>query len=104
LIVDNASIHTSNHVRDILYRVLDHWGIKLAYLPTYSPELNPVELVFSLAKRYIRHSPHRYNTLTFADLVQEAFSQVTNEKIQGFYHHCIHSTTPLDQQEFCNFT
>jgi len=69
-----------------------------------SPPLNPVELVFSLAKRYIRHSPHRYNTLTFADLVQEAFSQVTNEKIQGFYHHCIHSTTPLDQQEFCNFT
>lgn len=41
IILDNASIHKSKKVKRFLKR---HTNIHLLYLPTYSPEYNPVEL------------------------------------------------------------
>jgi transposase len=49
--VDNCSIH---HNR--AERVLDQFfwlsGVQYAFLPTYSPDLNPVENCFGQIKRY----------------------------------------------------
>ncbi|WP_408608819.1 transposase [Desulfogranum japonicum] len=47
IILDNASIHKSRKVKQYLER---HPRIKLFYLPTYSPEYNPVELFWKWIK------------------------------------------------------
>jgi len=47
LILDNASIHKSKYTRQYLQR----WTqIHLFYLPPYSPEYNPVELIWKWIK------------------------------------------------------
>ena len=40
LILDNASIHKSQHLRDIC----EEKGIQLEFLPPYSPDYNPVRI------------------------------------------------------------
>ena len=47
IILDNASIHKSKKVKGFLKR---HTNIHLLYLPTYSPEYNPVELFWKWLK------------------------------------------------------
>lgn len=47
IILDNTSIHKSKKVKNYLKR---HKQIHLFYLPTYSPEYNPVELFWKWLK------------------------------------------------------
>jgi len=47
IILDNASIHRSKKVKRYLRR---HENIHIFYLPTYSPEYNPVELFWKWIK------------------------------------------------------
>lgn len=54
LILDNASIHRSREVQDLCERT----GVKLEYLPPYSPDYNPIELVFNTLKAWIRRYYH----------------------------------------------
>jgi len=44
-------VHTSKAVRDRL----DELSIPYIFSPIYSPEYNPIEMVFSMAKRYIKN-------------------------------------------------
>lgn len=50
LVMDNASFH----FHDDLKRLCDEAGVRLEYLPTYSPDLNPIEAFFGDLKKYIR--------------------------------------------------
>jgi transposase len=54
LIMDNAPIHNNSYV-DVLKMLLEFFGVMLVFLPAYSPELNPCELVFSVIKNHIRN-------------------------------------------------
>ena len=47
--MDNASIH---HVEEVEH-LFETFGAKLVFLPPYSPDLNPVEGVFSQAKSIV---------------------------------------------------
>jgi|CXWL01.1.fsa_nt_gi transposase len=49
LVIDNASIHTANKVKEKLAE-WEEKGLYIYYLPTYSPELNIVEMVWRLVK------------------------------------------------------
>ena len=55
IVMDNAAIHRYEGGR-VLGEWLDSFGVTLIYLPTYSPELNPVELLFNKLKNIL----HRY--------------------------------------------
>jgi len=55
LVIDNASVHGEEESIDIFIDVLEANGVKLIYLPKYSPELNPCELVFNFIKRKIHY-------------------------------------------------
>ena len=48
VIMDNASIH---HVQNVIDLIEGQAGAKLIFLPPYSPDLNPVEQVFSTVKK-----------------------------------------------------
>jgi transposase len=55
VIVDNASIHKSKQVKAFLKK---HTDVKIYYLPPYSPEYNPVEIVWRLIKTAVLGARH----------------------------------------------
>jgi transposase len=55
LVVDNAAVYTGKDFAEVLDDILVFFQVRLAFLPAYSPELNPCELVFSLIKQDIRN-------------------------------------------------
>jgi len=50
LIIDNASFHKGGKIK----RLVESVGCRLLYLPTYSPDLNPIEHYWFLIKNKIR--------------------------------------------------
>ena len=46
LVMDNASIH----VHEIVVELCELYGVRVLYLPPYSPRYNPIELTFSILK------------------------------------------------------
>jgi transposase len=55
VVMDNLSSHKSDAVREIIEQA----GAELLFLPPYSPDLNPIEQVFSKLKRALRKSAKR---------------------------------------------
>jgi transposase len=50
LIMDNASFHQTEQIEQLC----DKAGVKLVYLPSYSPDLNPIEEFFAELKAFIK--------------------------------------------------
>lgn len=50
VLMDNLNIHKGQAVRDAIAKA----GAQAVYLPTYSPELNPIELLWADLKRDLR--------------------------------------------------
>ncbi|EFA79070.1 hypothetical protein PPL_08540 [Heterostelium album PN500] len=55
LIMDNATVHLGDDTHPIIVERLTNAGVDIRFLPAYSPELNPIELVFGYVKNYVRH-------------------------------------------------
>ena len=63
IVLDNASIHVAR-ARTMIRPFLHQFGIRYLFLPTYSPDLNPVEAAFMHIKEIIQSEP-------FSKLLQE---------------------------------
>jgi transposase len=85
-IVDNASIHFGSQTWQLLTALLRVYNVKLIFLPKYSPELNPCELVFAYVKKYIRSNrmPHFF----LYQLILQALTQLHYFSLLSFYEHC----------------
>lgn len=55
VVMDNLASHKVAGVRE----AIEEAGARVAYLPPYSPDLNPIELVFSKLKRLLRSAGER---------------------------------------------
>jgi transposase len=55
VVADNLGSHKGSRVRQALRKA----GIKLFFLPPYSPDLNPIEQLFSKLKRLLRKANER---------------------------------------------
>jgi transposase len=82
LLCDNAPIHKAAEITAHLDTALNAAGVRLIYIPKYSPELNPCELVFSKAKSELRY---RRGNQPFATEIMRAFSAVTARDLVRFY-------------------
>ena len=65
-ILDNSRIHYAEEIQEEIDDLLNAYGVTMVFLPTYSPELNPCELVFAQAKYWLRRN--RDGTLPFVFL------------------------------------
>nr|GAT52207.1 TPR domain protein [Mycena chlorophos] len=90
LVMDNCRIH---HVEEV-EAICDERGIKLVYLPPYSPDYNPIEQSFSFIKSYIRRNGQRFREIMkhgedgeAEGALYEAIAQVTEVEAQGFFRH-----------------
>ena len=82
LIMDRHPVHCAGEVRDFLRKN----QIDYLYLPPYSPELNPIEEVFSKIKNYIKkHKPRTLSALF--KIIKESLQIVTLKDIIGYFKH-----------------
>jgi transposase len=97
LIVDNAAIHCAADSRELLEIILEYFGVSLIFLPaySYSPELNPCELVFSVVKQHIRKFRDPNSDICFETL--KALATVSNQQLIPFYSHCIFPSVILPE-------
>lgn len=84
VVMDNCSIH---HVPEI-QRVIEDVGALLHFLPTYSPDLNPIEEAFSKVKSELKHVEDDMGTSDMETLLLAAFTSITPEDCQGWISHC----------------
>lgn len=83
VIMDNLSSHKSAEVE----RLINSAGAQLRYLPAYSPDLNPIENLFSKFKEALRSAAARtFDTLI--DAMSEALRSIELSDIRGWFGHC----------------
>jgi transposase len=63
LIMDNASFHHGERIEQMCHEA----GVKLLYLPPYSPDLNPIEEFFAELKAFIKKKWHEYESSPHQD-------------------------------------
>ena len=68
LILDNAPFHRKN----MIYDIADEYGFRVIFLPSYSPDLNPIEKLWANIKRKLRL--HMHNFSTFREALHHAFN------------------------------
>jgi len=87
LIVDNHSVHRSRAVKNYLDTI--DGRIKLFFLPSYSPQLNPVEQAWNHVKRHNVGKHSIENRVQFDYLVRSALHRLQKLPaiIQGFFRH-----------------
>lgn len=77
LVYDNAAVHFARDTWQELSIALDRAGVDYIPLPTYSPELNPIERCFGVVKNYMRY--HLDEEESLLNNILEGFSKVTSE-------------------------
>ncbi len=83
VIMDNLSVHKSKWVRELI----EARGCQLWLLPSYSPDLNPIEEAFSKVKGLLRKAKARTLEALFEG-TGEALGEVSAKDARGFFEHC----------------
>jgi transposase len=83
VVMDNLSAHKS----PATVRLLHDAGADLWYLPPYSPDLNPIELMWSKIKSHLRSAKARDQEDLY-QAVADALSNITSNDTRGFFRHC----------------
>jgi transposase len=80
VVLDNLSVHKSARAR----AAVEAAGCRLVFLPTYSPDLNPIELAFAKCKQALRRvGPRSFEAVVGA--VGQALAAVTPADARAFY-------------------
>ena len=83
VLMDNLSVHTSGWVRELI----EEKGCQLWLLPSYSPDLNPIEEAFSKVKQLLRKAKARTLEVLFGATAQ-ALDAVSADDAHGYFEHC----------------
>ena len=89
LMMDNLAAHKSARIT----QAVEDAGCRLVYLPPYSPDLNPIENMWSKVKAGMRKTAAR----TFdavVDAVKEALRGISLDDCQGYFEHCGYGDIP----------
>ena len=83
VIMDNLSAHKSKTTQKLFADA----GIELHYQPPYSPDFNPIELMWSKVKNSLRSAKARTQEQLY-EAIAQALEQITSQDTQGFFRHC----------------
>ncbi len=78
--MDNLNVHLNDQVR----AAIEATGARLVFLPKYSPDLSPIELLWSKIKQFLRsRKPRTPEELDLA--ITDALNQVSKKDILGWF-------------------
>ena len=83
LSMDNMKSYHAKAVKELL----DSSGIRYIYLPPYSPDLNPIEKLWSKVKALLRKFKAR-SLDALPDAIQHAFQNVSPSDCSGWFRSC----------------
>jgi transposase len=86
VILDNLSVHK----QPALQRAIEAAGCEVLFLPTYSPDFNPIEQAFAKIKHLIRRAQAR-TTEALTEAIAQAIARVTVADAHGFFRSCGYS-------------
>lgn len=82
VIADNLSAHKSRKVQ----QMIEGKGCTLLFLPTYSPDLNPIEMLWSQFKSHLRKEAARTQE-KLDELIWPSLCQATPSHIRNWFRH-----------------
>lgn len=89
VVVDNLSAHKNPRVQAAIVAC----GCQLWFLPTYSPDLSPIELAFAKVKEAVRRANARTRA-ALEDAIAVALDTVTATDARAFFKHCGYHVAP----------
>jgi transposase len=89
VVMDNLACHKTAEVA----RLIGGAGAQVRYLPAYSPDLNPIERLFSKLKAYLRSAKAR-TVDALIDAMGEALRAIRPGDILGWFRHSGYETPP----------
>jgi transposase len=85
--MDNLGAHRPKRVRELI----EARGCEFLYLPSYSPDLNPIEEALSKVKHILRKIAARTKE-ALIDAMGGALGAVSVQDVRGFFVHCGYRT------------
>lgn len=82
VILDRLNVHKNQRVRE----AIEAKGCTLLFLPSYSPNLNPIELAFFKLKTWVRWVAARTRQ-ALDDAIAVALKTVTLQDVIGWFAH-----------------
>jgi len=82
VVMDNLGAHRPKRVRGLI----EQQGCELIYLPSYSPDYNPIEEAFAKIEHLIRKAASR-NKEALIETIGVALSAVSAADARGFFEH-----------------
>jgi len=83
VIMDNLSSHKRQRTRELIEAA----GAELLFLPPYSPDLNPIEMIFAKIKHLLRSLACRTRQALW-QAMQSVLDQVTATDAANCFRHC----------------
>jgi transposase len=81
--MDNLSSHKRARTRELIEAA----GAAVLFLPPYSPDLNPIEMIFAKAKHLLRSLACRTREQLWARM-QAVLDQITASDAANCFRHC----------------
>ena len=88
VVADHLSPHKVPHIR----QMIEAAGAALWHLPPYSPDLNPIELMWSKIKAFLRKVKAR-TIDALIDAIRDAFNAITSDDARAWFQHRGYGTT-----------
>ena len=82
VVLDNPAVHKQSEVRG----AIEAAGARLQFLPPYSPNFNPIELVFAKLKAFRAARPRTFDEVTL--LVGIALELLASVECANYVRHC----------------
>ena len=80
VVLDNLAVHKSTRARHLIEAA----GCHLCFLPTYSPDFNPIEQAFAKLKHHLRRAEARSVDDVFT-ATQQLYPTITPADARGFF-------------------
>ena len=96
VVMDKLGAHRPKRIRELI----EARDCELLYLPSYSPDLNPIEEALSKVKHILREIAARTKE-ALIEAMGLALRAVSTEDVRGFFVHCGYRPRRTDCQRRC---
>jgi len=101
IVLDNCVIHRGRELKE----ACDTAGVRLEFLPAYSPDYNPIEMVFHVLKEWIRKNIELARGFeTFGQFLQHAIEiSGAGRYAEEHFRHCGYIFYESDEEDSNTF-